>query len=228
MRAQGASPPARAQLPTECLVKEAPASSPSIFARPFASLLAATTRLSTTRANGLAGLVADTSISLLLLGAGFWRGDVGVSIALLVIGAGLLLFSLIEYCFHRWLFHGAAGTFEQGHTKHHEDPLGYDALPFFLPPLGIAALTGVLSLLMPTTIALLLVGSMAAGYAAYGIAHTAIHALRFTRALPRRWAAAHHVHHHHPDSNFGVTTPLWDILLGTRYVSGASRSVPSD
>jgi len=26
------------------------------------------------------------------------------------------------------------------------------------------------------------------------------------------------VHHYHPDSNFGVTTPLWDVLLGTRYV----------
>jgi 4-hydroxysphinganine ceramide fatty acyl 2-hydroxylase len=33
--------------------------------------------------------------------------------------------------------------------------------------------------------------------------------------------AAHHlIHHHHPDANFGVTTPLWDIVLGTRYVYG--------
>jgi dihydroceramide fatty acyl 2-hydroxylase len=42
--------------------------------------------------------------------------------------------------------------------------------------------------------------------------------VRFQHPLLRRWAAAHHVHHYHPDSNFGVTTPLWDYLLGTRYV----------
>jgi hypothetical protein len=32
---------------------------------------------------------------------------------------------------------------------------------------------------------------------------------------------AHHVHHYHPGTNFGVTTPLWDVLLGTRYVRQA-------
>jgi dihydroceramide fatty acyl 2-hydroxylase len=31
------------------------------------------------------------------------------------------------------------------------------------------------------------------------------------------------VHHYHPDCNFGVTTPLWDYLLGTRYVRQPRR-----
>lgn len=196
---------------------------PHFFLRPFEALLAATARLSSTRANGLAGLVCDVAISVVLLGAGLWRGDMRVGVAIAIVAAGLLLFTFIEYCFHRWLFHGRAGALEQGHSKHHADPAGYDALPFFLPPLGMTALTALFALLLPTTVALLLFGALAAGYAAYGLGHTAMHSARFARVLPRRWAAAHHIHHHHPDRNFGVTTPLWDIVLGTRYISAAMR-----
>lgn len=187
-------------------------------------LLASIARLSTTRANGRAGLVADALTSIVLLAAGIWRNDTGPLTAFLTIACGLLLFSFVEYCFHRWLFHGKDSMMEQGHTKHHEDPLGYDALPFFLPPAGLLVLAGLFALAMPGTVALLLAGSLAGGYAAYGLSHTAIHSMRFSRALTRRWAAMHHIHHYHPDSNFGVTTPLWDILLGTRYASRAAGS----
>jgi sterol desaturase/sphingolipid hydroxylase (fatty acid hydroxylase superfamily) len=192
-------------------------------AHPIDTALAAITRLSSTRANGLAGLVCDVSVSVLLLAAGLWRGDVRFGAALAIVTAGLLLFSFVEYCFHRWLFHGRAGLLEQGHTKHHEQPLGYDALPFFLPPLGILGLAALFALVLPAGVACLFVGALAAGYASYGIGHTVIHSVRFTAALPKRWAAAHHIHHHHPGHNFGVTSPLWDIVLGTRYVSARAQ-----
>jgi hypothetical protein len=55
------------------------------------------------------------------------------------------------------------------------------------------------------------------------LSHGAIHNVYFVHAMPRRWAAAHHIHRHHPDKNFGVTTPLWDIVLGTRYISRCSE-----
>ena len=58
---------------------------------------------------------------------------------------------------------------------------------------------------------------IALGYLCYGLVHDAIHARRFQQPLLRRWAGLHHVHHHHPDTNFGVTTPLWDVVFGTRY-----------
>ena len=196
----------------------------SLPAHPVAAILAATARLSTTRANGLAGLACDVGISLALIAGGLWRGDVRLLTAFAIVAAGLLLFSFVEYCFHRWLFHGTAGALERGHTKHHDEPLGYDALPFFLPPLIAVALAALLALLVAPGVAMLLVGAVAGGYAGYGVAHTAIHHLRFRGALTRRWAAAHHIHHHHPDHNFGVTTPLWDILLGTRYVSQARKA----
>jgi sterol desaturase/sphingolipid hydroxylase (fatty acid hydroxylase superfamily) len=178
--------------------------------------------LSTTRTNGRAGLVADVGISIALLGAGLWRSNARPVAALGTMLFGLLLFSFFEYCVHRWLFHGAPQILEEGHRKHHEQPLGYDALPFFLPPFGLLVLAGLLILIVPAAFALLLSGALAAGYAAYGLSHTAIHNLRFHHPLSKRWAAIHHIHHYHPDTNFGVTTPLWDILLGTRYVSKAN------
>jgi len=182
------------------------------------ALHACLARLSTARVNAHAGLIADTLVSLALLGAGFWRNEVGIAGTVATFFFGLILFSLVEYVFHRWLFHGYVDLMAQGHRQHHEDPAGYDALPFFMPPLAMLTLAGVLATFAPTSIALLLTGALAAGYAAYGLAHTAIHGKRFQQPLARRWAASHHIHHHHPDRNFGVTTPLWDIVLGTRHV----------
>jgi sterol desaturase/sphingolipid hydroxylase (fatty acid hydroxylase superfamily) len=85
-------------------------------------------------------------------------------------------------------------------------------------------MTGVGTLLMPVDDALLLASGIAFGYVAYGLSHFMIHHMRFRNGLMRKWAASHHIHHRHPDCNFGVTTPLWDVVLGTRYVSSASPS----
>ena len=175
-------------------------------------------RMSATRANSWAGLAADCSVAIVLLYAGSRRHDLHPLGVLATLLSGLVLFSFVEYCFHRWLFHGPVRITEEGHRKHHEQPLGHDALPFFVSPLLILGLAGLLASAFPITLSLLLSGALAAGYATYGLSHVLIHNRRFRHPLVRRWAAAHHIHHFHPDANFGVTSPLWDILLGTRYV----------
>ena len=195
------------------------AASAASITRVSNTLLQAITRLSATRANCAAGLVADFAVSIVLLYAGFTRPDVHVVSALPAMLCGLFVFSFVEYAFHRWLFHGSVRIMEEGHHKHHEQPQGFDSLPFFLSPLLMLALAAVLTLALPTSFALLGAGALAAGYATYGASHLTMHYRRFRHSLPRRWAAAHHIHHFHPDKNFGVTSPLWDVLLGTRYVS---------
>jgi sterol desaturase/sphingolipid hydroxylase (fatty acid hydroxylase superfamily) len=180
-------------------------------------------RLSMTRFNANAGLACDVGVSMVLLGAGIYTNRSGFLAPLVIVASGLLVFSLIEYCFHRWLFHVGQSSMREGHDKHHVDPHGFDALPFFLPPLFISLIAGLLTFVLPTSTALLLAGSTAAGYAAYGVAHTIIHAIRFRSRAAVKWASNHHIHHHHPDCNFGVTSPLWDIVLGTRYVPARVR-----
>lgn len=174
-------------------------------------------RMSSTRTNYWAELVVDLCLGSLLI-IGGWLHHAGQPlVATLAIVLGLLVFSFVEYFFHRWMFHTRVPLFAQGHRMHHERPLGYDSLPFFLPGVVLLLLTGLCMLVMPTGFALLMMGSVTFGYIAYGLSHFTIHHVRFTHPLMRRWAGAHHIHHYHPDSNFGVTTPLWDVLLGTRY-----------
>lgn len=180
------------------------------IARPLA-------RLATSHFNLRAGLISDSLISVLLIAAGFWYGHMRVLPALLTIVCGLFAFTFLEYAAHRWLFHGNTGPFKAGHDNHHDDPLGYDALPFFMPPLFMCALAALFALAIPAGYALLLAGVVASGYAAYGLSHVAIHVHRFKSPLMRRWAGFHNIHHYHPGANFGVTTGLWDFILGTRY-----------
>lgn len=180
-------------------------------------------RMSSTRTNYWAELGVDTTLGLLLVVEG-WRLHAGSPLtALLAVGLGLFAFSFIEYFFHRWMFHTRVPLFEQGHRTHHEQPLGYDSLPFFLPAVVLLALAGLFALIMPTGFALLMAGAITFGYIIYGMSHFIIHHVRFKHPWLRRWAGAHHVHHYHPDSNFGLTTPLWDVLLGTRYVRQARK-----
>jgi len=180
-------------------------------------------RMSSTRTNYWAELGVDTTLGALLVVEG-WRLHAGSPlVALLAIGLGLFAFSFIEYFFHRWMFHTRVPLFEQGHRTHHEQPLGYDSLPFFLPAVVLLTLAGLFMLIMPTGFALLMAGAITFGYITYGLSHFTIHHVRFKHPWLRRWAGAHHIHHYHPDSNFGLTTPLWDVLLGTRYVRQARK-----
>ncbi|MGH8214046.1 MAG: sterol desaturase family protein [Rhodanobacteraceae bacterium] len=180
-------------------------------------------RLSTSRFNNYAGLSSDVAVAFSLLAAGLYHNELRMGWILWLVLCGLLIFSLLEYVVHRWLFHGPFEVFEQGHRRHHEEPRGYDALPFFLPPMAYLLLAALLTYVMATGSALLLAGSVAAGYAAYGLSHWSIHAYRFRHPLVRTWAAAHHIHHNHPERNFGVTSPLWDLLLRTQYLSASKR-----
>ena len=183
-----------------------------------AAALDAIVRMSSTRANYWAEVAVDAGLALLLSVEG-WRHLHGGTIeALLALVLGLLVFSFVEYFFHRWMFHTRVPLFAEGHRQHHQQPLGYDSLPFFLPSAVLLLLTGLFALVIPTGFALMMMGAVTLGYIIYGLSHFSIHHMRFKHPLLRRWAAGHHVHHYHPDSNFGLTTPLWDVLLGTRYV----------
>jgi sterol desaturase/sphingolipid hydroxylase (fatty acid hydroxylase superfamily) len=181
--------------------------------------LNAIVRMSRTRANYWAEFAIDGFLGVVLVMEGLRRSDEPAAAILVTILMGLLIFSFMEYVCHRWLFHGTIQLVKEGHASHHRNPLGYDALPFFLPAIVLTGLIGVLTLCLSASHVYLLSGTMAFGYVIYGLSHFLIHHRRFHNALARKWAARHHIHHFHQDCNFGVTTPLWDILLGTSYIS---------
>jgi dihydroceramide fatty acyl 2-hydroxylase len=184
---------------------------------PATRVVDAVFRLSRTRANYWLESVLDTLLGIALLSAGL-RHYVPLGTAIVLILLGLFLFSFMEYVFHRWVFHGPLRPMARGHASHHADPRGYDSLPFFLPALVLFCVVALCALLAPAPDVWLLASGIAFGYVAYGVAHFMIHHRRFRTDWLRRWAARHHIHHHHPERNFGVTSSLWDVLLGTRYV----------
>jgi sterol desaturase/sphingolipid hydroxylase (fatty acid hydroxylase superfamily) len=191
--------------------------------RLFDAALDCILKMSRTPANYWGEFVLDVPVGILLIFEGLRRLDTHPIAVFFTILIGLFIFSFFEYFFHRWLFHGSMRLMVEGHRAHHENPLGYDALPFFLPALLLTGLVGIFVLLMPVGFAFLLAGAMDVGYATYGLTHFLIHHRRFRRRPVRRWAANHHIHHYHPDTNFGVTTPLWDILFATRYARHYQR-----
>lgn len=128
---------------------------------------------------------------------------------MILFGVGLFVWSFLEYAVHRWLFHGLLWRV---HRAHHKKPVRLNTvnvpLSFSAPVsllLGAASwATGVL----PAFLGLLL------GYVLFEVFHFFIHATRWTWL---RNARRHHSRHHSVDdaTGYGVTSPVWDVILGT-------------
>jgi len=147
-------------------------------------------------------------------------------------GIGIFFWTLTEYVLHRFAFHykprSAFGRKFHflAHGIHHLDP--WDGTRLVFPPvagLAIAAcLYGVWRVFVPTPEAMAGMGGLLIGYLAYDLTHYYTH-----HAKPRsRWGKylkAYHLAHHHKhwERMFGVSQPLWDIILRTgRPKSGAA------
>jgi len=189
----------------------------------FKGTVAWLARISTTKTNYWLGFVFDGSVCLALLVFGLSRPDTAPLLSVVVFVSGLLLFTFIEYFFHRWLFHLWVPVMIRGHKMHHDNPLGYDALPFFVASLVYLGVAMVFSLVLPLGYASVMASAVALGYITYGLTHFSVHHFRFRNLLVKKLVAYHQIHHHHPEYNFGVTSPLWDIILGTRYQSQHRR-----
>jgi sterol desaturase/sphingolipid hydroxylase (fatty acid hydroxylase superfamily) len=129
--------------------------------------------------------------------------------------AGVLVLSLAEYAVHRWAFHGAArfapGLYDLIHGAHHRLPGD--------PGRRIVPLTHSIPVAVVMYAALgggpVFSGALLA-YLAYEGVHAAAH-YRGRLPAPLRYLRRHHARHHHTDDGaaFGVSSPLWDYLLGT-------------
>jgi sterol desaturase/sphingolipid hydroxylase (fatty acid hydroxylase superfamily) len=154
-----------------------------------------------------------------------WLSDLAKPASMAV---GLLVWTLIEYLLHRFLLHhrpqapSRVAVVEKLHLGHHRDPR--DEAKITVPvcaslPIagGLLALYRLISASWEMA-ALLLVGSIA-GYLYYEAVHFWIHCGGRGGRWLRQRRANHFFHHFRDDGRcFGVTTPLWDLLLGTHRV----------
>ncbi len=134
--------------------------------------------------------------------------------------AGVVLWPFLEYALHNWLGHVGHGknAFSREHLKHH-------AVKDFFAPAWKKALAAVPVLSATCALGALLLGWAGAialtlgftvTYLSYEIVHRRCHVAPPT-GWYSRWARKNHFHHHYmsPRTNHGVTTPFFDMLLGT-------------
>jgi sterol desaturase/sphingolipid hydroxylase (fatty acid hydroxylase superfamily) len=137
--------------------------------------------------------------------------------------AGVLLWTLVEYLLHRFGLHLPQHTrawrvaYFLVHGHHHADPRDPERLVAALPQsaLLLALVYGLASLALDGPASAALLAGTTLGYLAYEAAHWRIHHARRPGPLLRRLARHHLAHHGDPTSRYGISSPLWDVLLGT-------------
>ena len=173
-----------------------------------------------------AGFAAVWCISLPMIAWVGW-GSASVLSALGLVALGLGIWTLFEYCMHRYLFHWEPGVAVLDkfvylmHGNHHaapNDPLRNLMPPIVSFPIGGAVWLVLLALIGPA-------GSWAflgfmTGYVIYDMTHYACHqwAMRGTLAFALK---RHHMRHHHgkQDGNFAITALFWDRIFGSSITS---------
>lgn len=127
--------------------------------------------------------------------------------------AGVLAWTAVEYLIHGVLGHRLRTFVTPLHRAHHEDPRAVFALGAWIP----TALVLIVGLAMfGTAPGMIFFGGIAAGFVAYEYLHYRMHFAKPASVLEARLRARHLGHHEaRPDAVFGVTTRLWDVVLGS-------------
>jgi len=134
--------------------------------------------------------------------------------------AGLVVWSLIEYALHRFIFHGPE-PFSTWHAEHHRRPTALIGTPTILSvALAFALLFLPVWMLAGLWCACSLTFGILSGYLAYAITHHLVHHSRCENAWLRRRRHWHALHHRRieADGYYGVTSGFWDYFftLGRR------------
>ena len=144
---------------------------------------------------------------------------------LLLYGVGLMLWTVLEYVFHRFLFHidyllpnqqWALCLHFLVHGNHHFIP--HDPYRLVMPPAMFLSLFGsmwyTVFLVVPIDIRSVLASGVVTGYVMYEMFHYLFH-----HTLPNmpQWfieLKKNHMAHHYgnPSGQFGVTSLLWDFI----------------
>jgi hypothetical protein len=130
-------------------------------------------------------------------------------------GAGLLAWPLVEYGVHGLLAHRWRTFVTPLHWGHHRQPRAVFTSPLaWVPAALLLFAAGALGVGWPLSGAFML--GLLAGFLRYERVHWRIH-FRAPRSRRERLRRAHHLAHHfvNPRAYHGVTTPLFDRLLGT-------------
>ncbi|SNS01505.1 Fatty acid hydroxylase superfamily protein [Belliella buryatensis] len=149
--------------------------------------------------------------------------EIGIAVGISVLLLGFLAFTFVEYMMHKHFFHMEPDTPAKDklqytvHGVHHDYPKDKDrlAMPPFVSAFYALVFYLVFTLVMGSYALYFLPGFLF-GYAAYLGVHYIVHAYQPPKNFLKVLWVNHAVHHYKdPDVAFGVSSPLWDYILGT-------------
>ena len=168
----------------------------------------------------------------------FYLSNLGLSDKLSIWGIGLLVWTIFEYVFHRFVFHCDDIIPDHPyflmlhfftHAVHHYFP--FDPLRLAMPPALFTILAVptwcLFNLFVPTPANLALFSGIFVGFTFYDVIHFYLHHGAEKSVIPhvRRMRTYHAIHHYkEPDRGYGVTSKLWDRVFGTLIVPGSKKS----
>ena len=158
-----------------------------------------------------------------MLYVSLWQRRLSILAVTALFLLGVLLWTLIEYLIHRYIFHYEP-TSRVGkqlhfivHGVHHDYP--NDARRLVMPPsisVPLAFLFYGLFLVIFGGLAPAVFAGLVLGYVCYDMLHYATHHFGMKRGV-WLWLKQYHLRHHFKDDHagYGISSPLWDYVFRT-------------
>jgi predicted transporter len=147
---------------------------------------------------------------------GATRYDGSLVLGVVLVGSGVLAWTLVEYFLHRWILHGVLA---RDHARHHRDTQALIATPLMVIPFCAALIFTLAALASSIGAAAVFTFGWYVGYNYFVIVHHMQHFypdVLARSALFERNLRLHELHHRHPDTHFGISNSLWDRAFGSR------------
>jgi 4-hydroxysphinganine ceramide fatty acyl 2-hydroxylase len=175
------------------------------------------------RVHPVTPLVLYVPVVCYMLYTSVWERQLSIVAVTALFLLGILLWTLIEYLIHRYVFHYQPKT-RWGkrlhyviHGVHHDYP--NDARRLVMPPvvsIPLAFLFYGLFLLVFRGLTPPVFAGLVFGYVCYDMLHYATHHLAMKRGT-WLWLKQYHLRHHFKDDHvgYGISSPLWDYVFRT-------------
>jgi sterol desaturase/sphingolipid hydroxylase (fatty acid hydroxylase superfamily) len=175
------------------------------------------------KTNSLLAVSIYVCLSLSVLVYGVFIIRLSLKSNLIFIIFGLLLFTLVEYLLHRFLYHSGKDYKDEAnwqykvHGIHHDHPKekGLLAMPIVLAILLGSFFFFLFYIILKDHTYFFWPGFFL-GYALYLFIHYKIHSQKPPKNVFKYLWKHHNLHHYvYENKAFGVSSPLWDIIFGT-------------
>ncbi|MGZ3757374.1 MAG: sterol desaturase family protein [Mucilaginibacter sp.] len=159
---------------------------------------------------------------------GAFQNNIGIVTFIEMFITGLVVWTLVEYVMHRFLFHymppdkpWAQRLHFIFHGVHHDYPS--DAKRLVLPPsvsIPLAlAFYFMFNAILPANYIYGFFPAFLIGYLFYDESHYAIHHFNFKGKIWKKIKQHHMLHHYSdPAKGYGVSSPLWDKVFGSDFI----------